>query len=108
MVIGRAQRAAREVNLAACAASGVPVLRRASGGGTVYQDLGNLNISLAVPGRAPGLAADLAALVAAVIAGLGLTPAHGERGRVRRARQGVRPGQPRHHGTGRWPTPRCW
>jgi lipoate---protein ligase len=80
VVIGRAQRAAREVNLATCAASGVPVLRRASGGGTVYQDLGNLNISLAVPGRAPGLAAEAAALVAAVIAGLGLAPRAGERG----------------------------
>src|SRR5215469_1818722 len=80
VVIGRGQRAAREVDLAACAASGVPVLRRASGGGTVFQDLGNLNISLAVPGRAPGLAADLADLVAAVIAGLGLAPRAGERG----------------------------
>jgi len=80
VVLGRAQRAAREVNLAACAASGVPVLRRASGGGTVYQDLGNLNISLAVPGRAPGLATQVAALVAAVIAGFGLAPRAGERG----------------------------
>ena len=80
VVIGRAQRISREVNQAACAATGVPVLRRASGGGTVYQDLGNLNISLAVPGRAPGLAADLAALVAAVIAGFGLAAAAGERG----------------------------
>jgi lipoate---protein ligase len=80
VVLGRAQRAAREVNLAACAASGVPVLRRASGGGTVYQDLGNLNISLAVPGRVPGLAAEVTALVAAVIAGLGRAPRAGERG----------------------------
>jgi lipoate---protein ligase len=80
VVLGRAQRAAREVNLAACAASGVPVLRRASGGGTVYQDLGNLNISLAAPGHVPGLAAEAAALVAAVIAGLGLAPRAGERG----------------------------
>jgi lipoate-protein ligase A len=80
VVIGRAQRPAREVNLAACTASGVPVLRRASGGGTVYQDLGNLNVSMAVPGRAPGLAAEVAALVAAVIAGLGLAPSAGERG----------------------------
>lgn len=80
VVIGRAQRISREVNLAACAAAGVPVLRRASGGGTVYQDLGNLNISLAVPGRAPGLTADLAALVAAVLSGLGLPAAAGERG----------------------------
>jgi len=80
VVIGRGQRAAREADLAACAAGAVPVLRRASGGGTVFQDLGNLNISLAVPGRVPGLAAGLAGLVAAVIAGLGLTPAAGERG----------------------------
>jgi len=80
VVIGRAQRAGREANLAACAAAGLPVLRRASGGGTVYQDLGNLNISLAVPGRAPTLAAEAAALVAAVMAGLGLAPRTGERG----------------------------
>src|SRR5215472_4063800 len=80
VVLGRAQRAAREVNLATCAAGGVPVLRRASGGGTVYQDLGNLNISLAVPGRAAGLMAEVAALVAAVVAGLGLAPRAGERG----------------------------
>ena len=80
VVIGRAQRPEREVNLATCAASGVPVLRRASGGGTVYQDLGNLNVSLAAPGRAPGLAAEVAALVAAVIAGLGPEPRVGERG----------------------------
>jgi lipoate-protein ligase A len=68
------------VNLAACAAAGVPVLRRASGGGTVYQDLGNLNISLAVPGRAPAVAAGLAALVAAVVDGLGLPSSVGDRG----------------------------
>jgi lipoate---protein ligase len=80
VVIGRGQRPAREVNLAACAAAAVPVLRRSSGGGAVYQDLGNLNISLVRPGPEPGLTAELAALVAAVIAGLGLRPRPGERG----------------------------
>lgn len=80
LVIGRAQRVSREVDVAACAAAGIPVLRRASGGGTVYQDLGNLNITLAVPGAAHGLVSELAAFVASVIAGLGLPAAAGARG----------------------------
>jgi len=80
VVIGRGQRVPREVNVAACAASGVPVLRRASGGGTVYHDPGNLNISMAVPGRVPGLAGELAALVAGVIGRLGLRASIGGRG----------------------------
>ena len=80
VVIGRAQHVAREVNLTACAAGGVPVLRRSSGGGAVYQDLGNLNITLAAPGRVFGLAADLADLVTGVIAGFGLPARAGERG----------------------------
>jgi lipoate-protein ligase A len=80
LVLGRGQHVSREVNLAACAAAGIPVLRRASGGGTVYQDLGNLNITLAVPGPAPGLVAELAALVVSVIARLGLPATAGERG----------------------------
>ncbi len=80
VVIGRGQRVSREVNVAACAASGVPVLRRASGGGTVYHDAGNLNLSVAVPGWEPGLAGELAALVAGVIGRLGLQPSIGGRG----------------------------
>jgi lipoate-protein ligase A len=80
VVMGRGQRVGREVNVAACAADGVPVLRRASGGGTVYHDLGNLNISLAVPGWEPGLAGELAAVVAGAIRRLGLPAATGGRG----------------------------
>ena len=71
VVLGRGQRLEREVNVAACAAAGIPVLRRASGGGTVFHDLGNLNITMAVPGRAPGLAGDLAELIAGVLGRLG-------------------------------------
>src|SRR6516165_3712830 len=74
VVLGRGQRLHREVNVTACAMAGVPVLRRASGGGTVYHDLGNLNITLAVPGWVPGVAGDLAALVAGVLQQLGLAP----------------------------------
>ncbi|HUK67942.1 MAG TPA: lipoate--protein ligase family protein [Streptosporangiaceae bacterium] len=80
VVVGRGQRVEREVNLAACAHGGVAVARRASGGGAVYHDLGNLNISMAVPGYAPGLAGELARLVAAAIERLGLPPSICERG----------------------------
>ena len=80
VVLGRGQRLEREVNVAACAAAGIPVLRRASGGGTVFHDLGNLNITMAVPGRAPGLAGDLAELIAGVLGRLGLAPMTSERG----------------------------
>ena len=80
VVIGRGQRVSREVNVAACAAGGVAVLRRASGGGAVYHDPGNLNISVAVAGWEPGLAGELAALVAGVIERLGLRARIGGRG----------------------------
>lgn len=80
VVLGRGQRLHREANVTACAAAGVAVLRRASGGGAVYHDLGNLNITLAVPGWVPGLAGDLAALVAGVLRRLGLAPSTTERG----------------------------
>lgn len=56
VVLGRAQHAEREVDLASCARDAVPVLRRGSGGGTVYHDLGNLNITLILPGAGAALA----------------------------------------------------
>jgi lipoate-protein ligase A len=43
VVIGRSQNIADEVNVEACKRYGVKILRRLTGGGTVYQDLGNLN-----------------------------------------------------------------
>ncbi len=49
VVVGYAGAVAREVNLAACAAAGVPVLRRCSGGGTVVLGPGCLNYSLVLP-----------------------------------------------------------
>lgn len=54
VVLGVSGRIAEEVDGAACAADGVPVLRRASGGGTVLQGPGCLNYSLvlSLPHRA--------------------------------------------------------
>ncbi|MCX8109329.1 MAG: lipoate--protein ligase family protein [Verrucomicrobiae bacterium] len=46
VVIGYSNRAAVEVNLAACRSDGVPVLRRITGGGAVLQAPGCLNYSL--------------------------------------------------------------
>ena len=49
IVLGYANRAAEEVDLEACRAQGVPVLRRCSGGGTVLLGPGCLNYSLVLP-----------------------------------------------------------
>jgi lipoate-protein ligase A len=46
VVVGYANKVATEVNVAACEARGIPVLRRCSGGGTVVQGPGCLNYAL--------------------------------------------------------------
>lgn len=57
VVVGYANHVAREVDLAACATAGVPVLRRVSGGGTVVQMPGCLNYAVVLRlDRAPELA----------------------------------------------------
>ena len=49
VVVGYANKVATEVNVAACEARKVPILRRCSGGGTVVQGPGCLNYSLVLP-----------------------------------------------------------
>ena len=49
VVIGRNQQLFAEVNLPFCDEHGIKICRRVSGGGTVYHDLGNLNIGLVMP-----------------------------------------------------------
>jgi lipoate-protein ligase A len=46
VVTGYANKVAMEVNAAACAARGIPIFRRCSGGGTVVQGSGCLNYAL--------------------------------------------------------------
>ncbi len=46
VVIGYSQNVEAEVNLAICREKSIQIVRRFSGGGAVYQDLGNLNYSI--------------------------------------------------------------
>jgi lipoate-protein ligase A len=76
VVLGRSGRAEEEVDLAACRAAGVPVLRRASGGGTVVLGPGCLCFALVLSYRArPALrevAGSYALLLGALARALGL------------------------------------
>lgn len=61
IIVGRHQCTAEAVNPAFVAENKIPVIRRISGGGAVYHDLGNLNFSFIVPSRGKaGFAAFLA------------------------------------------------
>ena len=54
VVVGYANKVAAEVNVAACATHGIPILRRCSGGGTVVQGPGCLNYTLVLRITADG------------------------------------------------------
>lgn len=46
VIMGRSQDVRAEVNTELCNELGIPIIRRCSGGGTVYMDLGNYNYSI--------------------------------------------------------------
>src|SRR6185369_6114963 len=79
VVLGRHQNPLREAKLAELDRRGVPLVRRPSGGGTVWHDEGNLNWSLLLPKDGYDRAAVTAA-VAAALAPLGLDLQTGEKG----------------------------
>lgn len=53
IVIGRYQNALAEINMEKARALGVKIVRRTTGGGAVYHDLGNLNYSFIAPSDGP-------------------------------------------------------
>lgn len=74
VVVGKHQNTAEEVNSDYIRAHGVTVVRRLSGGGAVYHDLGNLNFTFIRDAR-PGAQLDLAAFcvpVAQALARIGV------------------------------------
>jgi len=61
VVVGYANKVATEVNVTACAAKGIPIFRRCSGGGTVVQMPGGLNYSLILRITETGLTRNISA-----------------------------------------------
>jgi len=74
VVIGRNQNPWKEVNMSELRKVGVPFIRRRSGGGTVYHDLGNSNFSIHLP-RSSFDRNDSAKVVLCAIQSLGLADA---------------------------------
>ena len=55
VIIGKHQNPLKEVNLEYCKNNNIPIIRRVSGGGTVYHDLGNINYSFIDLGKQESL-----------------------------------------------------
>ena len=70
VVIGRFQRADWEVDAAACAARGVRVWRRFTGGGAVYLDPGTVCAALALPAAHPAASAPIPDMYAPLLDGM--------------------------------------
>ncbi|WP_440615829.1 lipoate--protein ligase [Cysteiniphilum sp. 6C5] len=63
VIIGRAQNPWRECNIDALSNDNIPIVRRQSGGGTVYHDLGNLNYTIMAKSQDYDKKANLALIV---------------------------------------------
>jgi lipoate-protein ligase A len=80
VIVGRNQRIEAEADVAYCREQGIEVFRRISGGGTVYQDCGNINYAF-ICGKTdvPFLDRDFTAPVREALRAFGITAAAGRR-----------------------------
>ncbi|MHA1959318.1 MAG: lipoate--protein ligase family protein [Candidatus Thorarchaeota archaeon] len=62
VVIGRFQCVHKEANIAYCMRYGIPIARRFTGGGAVYHDEGNLNVTLCLDQKEPSVSRTLGEL----------------------------------------------
>lgn len=84
VVVGRNQQPEAEADLEWCRRNGIPVVRRISGGGTVYHDEGNVNYSfITARGKTPLLDSRPHAPVIAALAEMGIEAVAGSRGELR-------------------------
>ncbi|WP_300286034.1 lipoate--protein ligase family protein [uncultured Alistipes sp.] len=80
VIVGRNQTIEAEVDAAYCRRQGIEIVRRMSGGGTVYHDRGNINYAfIADKDATPVLDRDFTAPVVEALASLGIRATSGPR-----------------------------
>lgn len=80
VIVGRNQKIEAEVNTAYCRQHGIEVIKRLSGGGTVYHDYGNINYSFIVDKAGTAvLDRDFGTPLTAALAALGIPVTVGDR-----------------------------
>ncbi len=80
VILGHNQTVSAEVDVAFCRAHGIEVVRRLSGGGAVYHDLGNINYAfVSNKGASPVLDRDFLKPIVAVLQTLGIEATVGRR-----------------------------
>lgn len=116
VIVGSYQNICREVHVERLRQLGIPVIRRITGGGTVYHDLGNLNYTYISDG---GAAIDYDQCLGPILAALNDigVPARKNRtcdiaiggGKISGSAQRMTKGRLLHHGTLLFsPTSACW
>lgn len=80
VIVGRNQSIEAEVNVAYCQQHSIEIVKRISGGGTVYHDYGNINYAFIVPkGNTPVLEIDFATPIIIALHSLGINATVGQR-----------------------------